>query len=128
MKHHDIWMHQHQTRRDFVHEQNGSMPKNAAHCYFDFIHDIDVRYSTNSNNMWGDHENVSFTVSNDRYRDENECITEESSSCFCDDSKHDWSAALTFLYFRYLFFFHCFFLSFLFSFHFHSFFSHNCNV
>ena len=90
-------MHQHQTRRHFVDKQNGSIPNSAIYCHFDFIHNIDVQYSTNSTNMWGDHESVSFMISYDRFRDENECIMEESTSYFCDDSKHDWSAALTYI-------------------------------
>ena len=50
-KHHNAWIHQHQTRRDFVLKKFGTLPKDACYCHFDFIHNVAVHYSTVSNGM-----------------------------------------------------------------------------
>ena len=87
----NAWIHQHQTRRDFVDKRTGRIPPDSIYCHFDFIHNIDVSVH------WGDSEKVAYMVSYDRFRDETECIEEESNHYFCDDKKHDWGAALTYI-------------------------------
>ena len=66
-------------------------PKDCNILPFDFIHNIDVSVHLS------DCEKVAYMVSYGRFINENECITEESSHYFCDDKKHDWGAALTYI-------------------------------
>ena len=97
MVHHNCWLHQHQTRRDFVDKTTGKIPSDSVYCHFDFINNIPVQYSTMELGAWGDGETVSYMVSYDRFRNELDYITEQSYHYLCDDKKHDWSAAIVYI-------------------------------
>ena len=95
--HYHSWIIQHQSRRDFIDFKFGTIKNDSIYCHFDFINNIKALWDDMSNGMWGDRESVSFMVSYDRFRDEKDKIIEESDSYFCDDPKHDWSAAIIFI-------------------------------
>ena len=44
MIHYNTWIHQHQTRRDFIDKITGRIPTDTLVCHYDFINAIPVQY------------------------------------------------------------------------------------
>ena len=60
--HYNRWIHQHQTRRNFIDPKIGRIPSNVCVSHIDFIHKIPVEYKENGNTMWADGQKVAFTI------------------------------------------------------------------
>ena len=87
MIHYNCWIHQHQTRRDFIDKTTGRIPNDTLVCHFDFINAIPIQYASMNSGNWGDQQKCSYFASCDRFKNTDDNIIEESAHYFCDNQK-----------------------------------------